>query len=316
MSLSDFREILKKTALLHLESREAVIASRKKNFRQAISRLTHHQRKWYFEDHTIDSLDDLSKGRMLSPDDLEKIQKQHPPYGIFEPGEILVQNSGSTTVKKQFPFNLDSWYRYVTPAARGLLHANVGPEDRVLTTDIGSTQAGYRTPEEAATWICGSQVIYDRSASLIRKLEHMRDFNITVLISNWKKLSRMAELGPTKWFSHPLKLIVNTGMPLLDPDYISRSFGGCQIMDFYGCAEMGNIYFSCTHGHRHVHEDHVHVIERDGKSLYNNLSSLPIWNYDLGDKFSYSFKGRCLCGSHLSTVDHFDTKTYDNIEKG
>lgn len=316
MSLSDFRDALKKTALLHLESREAVLQSRERNFQRALLDLNRRQKEWYFGDQDIKSLNDLDKGRTISPADIESIQKQYPPYGIFESGEVLVQNSGSSTARKQFPFKLEDWYRYITPAARGLLHAGVGPEDRVLTTDVGSTQAGYRTPEEAASWICGSQIVYDRSASLTRKLEHMRDFKITVLISNWKKLSRMAEMEPTKWFSHPLKLIINTGMSLRDSNYISESFGNCQIMDFYGCAEMGNIYFSCKHGHRHVHEDHVHVVEMNGKNLYSNLSSLPIWNYDLGDRLSYSFKGRCSCGSYLSTVDHFATKTYDNIEKG
>lgn len=278
--------------------------------------MTPRQRAWWFQDRPVQTLEHVASLPIRGPQDLMHEQEINPPWGLFEFGEVLVQNSGSTNARKAFPFALDAWLRYVTPAARGMLMAGVGPGDRVLTTDVGGTQAGYRTPEDAAAWICGAQIVLDRSVSLVSKLEHMRDHGVTVLIANWAKLSRMARLYPSKYFTHKLKLIISTGLPMEDPRSVAQAFGVDWIMDYYGSSEMGNTYFSCSHGQRHVHDDFIHVSQSDQGSLFSNLSALPIWNYSLGDRLEYSYKGRCGCGSHLPTVDNFVTKSYSNITKG
>lgn len=303
-------------ALRHLESDQSLAEQKHRNFDWMLRHMTQRQRQWWFPGGPITHLDDVAGLPVRTALDIRTEQELNPPWGVFEFGEVLVENSGSTNGRKRMPFTLDAWLRYITPAARGLLSSGVGPGDRVLTTDAGGTQAGYRTPEEAAAWICGAQIVLDRSTSLLRKLEHIRDHGVTVLIANWPKLVRMAQLNPRKYFSHDLKLIISTGLPIQDPAPVARAFGLDWIMDYYGSSEMGNTYFSCRHGQRHVHDDFVHVTQAPGRSLFSNLSGLPLWNYDLGDQLEFSYKGRCACGSYLPTVDRFQTKSYSNIIKG
>ena len=312
--LEQFRSLLRSKALLHTISQQAIIDNRLRNFKSALERMSTAQRQWAFGDHSVTKLEDLNGLLEKTPDDVAVMQQQLPPYGHFYHGEILVQNSGSTTSKKSFPFDIESWLHYVTPAARGLMALGVDSTDRILSTDPGSTQAGYRTPEDAAVWVCGAQLILDRSVSLSNKIKAINDHGVTVFIANYNKLERMAALKPK--FDQPLKAVINTGMPLKNPKYIADTFGVEWVMDYYGSSEMGNTYYTCQHGHRHVHDDFVHAVQRDGKTLFSNLSSLPLWNYDLGDRIEYSYKGLCKCGSYLPTVDLFKTKDYTQINKG
>ena len=312
--LKQFRSLLRSKALLHTISQQAILDNRLRNFKSALSRMSTDQAQWAFSDYAVTTLEDLRTLSETTPEDVALMQKQLPPYGHFYNGEILVQNSGSTSNKKLFPFDLESWLNYVTPAARGLLAMGVDSTDRILTTDPGSTQAGYRTPEDAATWICGAQLILDRSVSISNKISTINNFGVTVLIANYKKLERLVALKPK--FDQPLKAVINTGMPLEEPRRIADALGVDYIMDYYGSSEMGNISYTCQHKNQHVHDDYAHAVQQDGKTLFSNLSSLPLWNYNLGDSVEYSYKGLCKCGSYLPTVDFFKAKDYSSINKG
>ena len=112
-----------------------------------------------------------------------------------------------------------------------------------------------------------------------------------------------------------LEVQKKTGRPLENQDEIARAFGVDLIIDYFGASEIGNIYWTCRHGHRHVNDDLINVIHKNNTSYYSNLWSLPAWNYDIGDRIEFSYKGRCECGSWLPTVDLFIPKNYDNINK-
>lgn len=309
---------MKDRADLHLKSRDAVSEQKHQNFQHMLKSMTPAQHRWWFGDSQVRSLDDLTSVEIFDGSRILHAQRQagnrHAP---FHQAEILLTNSGSTEPEKYFPYSLENWWRYVAVVSRGLTAHGVGPGDVVLSTDIGRMQSGYRAIEDAAAWICGATVIRNRSTSLTTIIDLCHKFGVTVLISNTKKLHRMAKIvHDTKNRPSQIRCIVQTGMPLTEPTELCTTFGVPYIIDYYGDVAVGNIYWTCPHGHRHVNEDSVHTVQRKGITYFSNLASLPVWNYNIGQEtLLYSYKGRCECGSHLSTVDQFDPKSYEFITK-
>jgi phenylacetate-coenzyme A ligase PaaK-like adenylate-forming protein len=309
------RQYLLNKALLHTVSEQAILDHKQQNFESMLTSMTPKQKQFWFGNHTVTILNDLNSCKITTALDLILAQQLDPPYGPFNNGQILITSSGTTGSNKLYPYAYDNWLMYTVSAARGLLLHQCDSTDRILTTDIGGLQAGYRAIEDAATKICGAQLILDRSVSLESKLKHMDKFKVTVLVGNAKKLHRMAKLNPRLFFDHKLKMVINTGTPLANPEILCDAFGVDHIVDYYGSAEMGNISFTCQHGHQHINDDFFHTVNKNHKSYYSNISSLPVWNYELGDKLTYSYKGQCLCGSYLPTLDEFVPKGSDFSHK-
>ena len=302
------RKHLLAKAMIHTVSEQAILDNKQHNFEYMLATMSLKQKNFWFDGHDVLTLSDLVNSKVTTAQDLITEQQSNPPYGPFSNGEILIISSGTTGYNKQYPYKLENWLIYATSAARGLLLHGVDSTDRILTTDVGSLQAGYRAVEDAATHICGAQLILDRSVNLTSKLEHIDRFKVTVFVGNSKKLHRMAKLNPKSFFSHKLKVLIQTGTPLTDPEILCDAFGVDHVVDYFGSAEMGNISFTCQHGHQHVNDDFFHIICKNDKSYYSNISSLPIWNYDVGDVINYSYKGQCKCGSYLPTLDKFVPK--------
>lgn len=313
--LSKFLNGLRKNVDIHCASRQAICDIQYLNFCNLRNSLTEQQHEWAFGTKDPVWLDKFHKVVPThSPEELLQLQKKHPPFGLFQKGPILVENSGSTTEKRRLPFNLSQWIQYVSPAARGLAHYGIDHTDVILTTDVGSTQAGYRTIEEAATWYCSSTVINERSASLPRKLTTMEEYGVTVFVGNGPKIERIMKMLSHTNLANQLKLIIITGIPTTRTKQIEDTFG-CPVTDYYGSSEMGHTYYKCKHNQRHVHVDFVSVIQKQNKSLFSNIATLPIFNYDLGDELHYEWNGRCDCGSFLPVVTHFKTKDFSHINK-
>lgn len=292
-------------ALAHLESRELVEHLRDQRFKQQLARLTEEQRRWWFGDVNVTTFEDLQHVPALTTQRILESQDRDPPYGVFDLGEYLVTSSGSTDRVKKIPYNLMEWLKTLSCSARGMLTLGMDQTDVMLTTNMGTMQAGYRVMEEAAQLVIGAQVITDRSSSMLRKLEKIRDHGVTVFMASPSKLHRMAEIGPRQYLQRPLKALISTGRQVWDKQRLLDAFGVDDIYDIYGSSEIGQITWTCRHGHRHFNEDFTHVTNQ---RLFTNLWTLPIFNDDLGDEVTYSYKGRCACGSYLATVDHFQAK--------
>ena len=313
--LSKFLNSLQCTAEVHTVSDQALCDQQHLHFCVLRDSLSEAQYTWAFGNKDpiwLDQLMDHSPDH--TPEELYDLQRKHPPYGMFEPGPIMVENSGSTSAKRRLPFSLNRWLKYVTPASRGLKHYGVNSSDLLLTTDPGSTQAGYRTIEEAASWLCGTTVVPERSTSLTRKLETIRDYGITVFATNGQKIERLLELDIEKYIQHSMKLIIITGTPTDLTQEIQDRFQ-CPVTEYYGSSEMGQTFYTCKHGQRHLNIDFVYPGEKQGKTVFSNISTLPIFNYVLGDELKYEWNGCCDCGSYLPVVTHFQTKNFSQIIK-
>lgn len=313
--LSKFLQSLQAAAEMHTVSDQAVCDQQHLNFCLLRDSLTEAQYAWAFGNNDpvwIDQL--LDHVPAHTPEELYNLQREHPPYGMFESGPILVENSGSTSAKRRLPFSLHRWLKYVTPASRGLTYYGVDSSDLILTTDPGGTQAGYRTIEEAGSWLCGSTVIPERSSSLTRKLETIRDYGITVFVTNGQKIERLLKQNVSKYLQHTMKLVVITGTPTDRIRAIEDRFQ-CPVTEYYGSSEMGHTYYTCNQGRRHLHVDFVYPGQKKGKTVFNNVATLPIFNYNLGDEIDYEWNGQCDCGSYLPVVTHFKTKNFSQIIK-
>jgi phenylacetate-coenzyme A ligase PaaK-like adenylate-forming protein len=265
-------------------------------------------RDFWFGDHTVTSPEHLGVVPETTTDRWLNNQLSDPPYGVLESGEYLVTSSGSTGPVKLFPYRQDDWWKTLACTARGMLALGMDHDDVFLTTALGTMQAGFRVMEEAAQLVIGARVIIERSSSLKRKLERIRDHGVTVFMSTPSKLHRLADMEPRKYFTRQPRAIISTGGHITDKQRLMDAFGVDDIYDIYGSSEIGQIMWTCRHGHQHFNEDFTHMTYRDGRSFFTNIWTLPIFNNDLGDYISYSYKGRCECGSYLATVDEFRAK--------
>lgn len=308
---------MKKLADQHLKSRDAVLEQKNRNFQDMLETMTCEQHQWWFRNAKVKSLDDLAKVEISDGHRILDAQSRGgDAYCPFLQGEILLTNSGSTESEKYFSYSLENWWRYVAVVSRGLSAHGVGPGDVVLSTDIGRMQSGYRAIEDAAAWICGATVLRNRNTTLTKIIDLCHSAGVTVLISNDKKLHRMATLLQDRNRPPKIRSIIQTGMPLTQPKALCDAFCVPYIIDYYGDTAIGNIYWTCSHGHRHVNEDSIHTVQQKGMTCFSNLLSLPVWNYNIGaETLLYSYKGRCGCGSYLATVDQFAPKSYEFLRK-
>lgn len=312
--INQLRSTIRNHALNHTISQQTVLDNKQQNLSNILSELSSQQRAWWFGSNSVNTVAELELCDAVPTQRIQELQAQSP-HGIFGSGELMMTSSGSTGRKKIVSCDLEHWFRYFTGCSRQLFAAGVDNTDRVLTTDPGMMQSGYRALEDAAKYAVGAQLVIDRSTSMTRKLEMIAEHEVTVLIANPVKLMRMAKLQPHRYFKHPLKAIISTGMPLENAEIIKSAFKTDKLYDVFGSVEISQIYFTCQHGHRHVNDDLLHVVNKQGKSLYSNVWSLPVFNLDSGDYLEYSYKGKCDCGSYLPTVDVFVSKSYLGIDK-
>jgi phenylacetate-coenzyme A ligase PaaK-like adenylate-forming protein len=302
------RQELRQQAVEHMTSRAQVEQVQQTNFFRQLSRLNQQQYKFWFHDHPVTQLADLSTTPMHTNAELIQTQIDHPPYGIFSPGELLFMSSGSSGGPRvRYYHSWNTWMEINLGAARNLLAHGVNSNDTIMTTDVGNMQLGYRHNEDAASFICGARIVKSGRTTWHQKIDLIQEYGVTVLIASTSKLRKLASLISSRQMVSSLRLIIQIGEPLTvaDQEYIQQQFGVDQIVDGYGCAELGLISWTCLHGHQHVNEDLLHIEVRNGKNSLTRLVGEPIFNLSSNETLKYSYKGQCACGSFLSTVDEF-----------
>jgi phenylacetate-coenzyme A ligase PaaK-like adenylate-forming protein len=305
------RQQLQSRACKHLESREAVLAEQKKNFANQLLKLSDEKYNQWFEDVHVVELEDLAKARSHSNDQLLATQRLDPPYGMLNPGQLVFASSGSTGQERPYWYHdWDNWCEFTIPASRSLMSYGVGFNDRIMTTDVGSHQAGYRLFEDSATITCGAQLFKSGGTSWQQKIDLIERNQITVLVANTTKLKRMAASIKSPKQVQSLKLVVQIGQQLSDEDrkYIQEKFSVTQLLNGYGTVEMSQTAFTCSAGKMHVHDDLFYSIDRGAHSLGTHLVSAPAFNIESEERIVFSYKGQCECGSYLSTVDQLITR--------
>jgi phenylacetate-coenzyme A ligase PaaK-like adenylate-forming protein len=292
---------------------DQILLKQEQNFHNHLQRLTPEEKQIWFQGVNVQSISDVKKLPVRSSSDIIKMQITNPPYGMWSKGEILFTSSGSSnSIRKVVPRSLENYYRYMMGVARGLENHGVNQTDAILTTDSGDMFAGHTVIEDAATHFLGASRVRCSSPLLKDKLTSMEYYRVTVLSGTPGKLIRLAKLMPKNILSHPLKMVISLGGTLENKEEIADAFGINQVVDYYGSSEMGNIGWTCAHGHFHVNIDMCHISQ--GK-YFTNLTNLPIFNYAQGEELNFSFKGTCECGSNLPTVDQFTVSNFNKLEK-
>jgi len=273
------------------------------NFQNFLLTLTDDDKKWWFGNTNINTFEDLEKLPVRSGADIIENQQKNPPYGLWNQGPMVFASSGSTNnVRKVFKRTLENYYQVIVGPARCLQNHGVNNFDTVMSTDPGGMFMGHAVIEDAAVYLLDATRVRVASSLLNDKITAMNQYGVTVLSGSPGKLQRMAKLNPKKRLSTPLKMLINTGGKLEHSQQVADAFGVEKIVDMYGALEIGNISWTCKHGHVHVNIDLCHI--EQGK-YFSNLTNLPIFRYQLGEEIHYSYKGTCACGSNLPTVDKF-----------
>jgi phenylacetate-coenzyme A ligase PaaK-like adenylate-forming protein len=310
--INHIRQHLCDKALSHLSSRDTVLANRDNNFSNQLSKLTPEQMQFWFNDVAIDHVDALLYAPTHTTAELVETQKQLPPHGILPSGQMLYMSSGSTgNTRVQYYYSWDAWLEFLVGCSRSMLMHGVDSSDTIMTTDVANMQIGYRHVEDSASIVCGAKVVRSGATSWEEKIDLIEKHSVTVLCANVTKLKRLGQL-----IKHPdqvrsLRLIMQIGEHLTDEDQdlIKKQFNVDTVLNIYGSVEMGQISFNCTAGHRHIHDDLVHINTQGDKTFVSKLISIPLFNMTSSELIKYSYKGQCACGSFLSTVDEFYPRT-------
>lgn len=294
-------------ATAHLDSRQAVLDRQQQHWQETLQKLSTPARNFWFGRHSVTEPRDLDHTPVITTAHWLEVQ-QAGGYGPLDSGEYLFHSSGSTGPVKFFAYKQSDWWKTLACTARGLIAAGMKDSDVFLTTGLGTMQAGFQVMEQAAQTVLGAQVLIDRSSSLARKLKWIRDRGVTVFGSTPSKLHKMAGMEPGRYFQNDRRIIISIGGHVTNKQRLLDAFGVDEIYDIYGSSEIGQISWTCSHGHRHFNEDFTIMTYRDGKSYFTNIWTLPIFNNDLGDWLTHSYHGRCACGSYLATIDDFRAK--------
>lgn len=301
---------LKEDANLHLISRQAVLERKNQNFDTLLLRLTPKQKQFWFGNVNVRTLDDLQYVLPHRSVDVVATQKQNPPFGINDPGQLLFMSSGSTGLERpRWFFSWKDWLLHNIGAGRSLLSYNVNHNDSVMTMDVGNSQNGYKQFEDASSMMCGAKIIKSGATTWSEKLSLVLDHNVTILVGTTTKLIRLASII-TDDYKSGLRLVVQIGEPITHEQIqlIKEKFKVPYVLNGYGSVEMGQVSYSCPYGNTHFHDDLVDLVNADGTSLFTNLSGLPVVNYILGENVQIDYNGPCACGSYLSQVTIFNTR--------
>jgi len=285
----------------HYQPYHELLIAQEQNFQAHLQRLTDDDKQYWFDGIKVSCLADVSQLPIKTSFDIITQQRLRPPYGIWSKGEMVFTSSGSFDgTRKIFPRSLENYYRFIVNSARGLKSHGIDQTDSILTTDSGGMFAGHVVIEDAATHFFGATRIRCNSPLPTEKLRIAEQYGVTIISGNPAKLLRMAKLQPKKLLSRPLKMVISTGGPTDDAEEIAEAFGVSKIVNYYGSSEIGNIAWSCNHGHLHVNIDLCYI---EDNKYFTNLTNLPVFNYVQGEEIYFSYKGTCDCGSNLPTID-------------
>jgi phenylacetate-coenzyme A ligase PaaK-like adenylate-forming protein len=294
---------MSKICLDHYQSYEQIQNNKIKNFHEHLEKLCDQDKQWWFGDINVQHLTDLDQLPIRTTDDIIAEQQKNPPYGLWDKGSIVFTSSASTNgIRKSFKRSLENYYKTISAVGRCLENHGVNKLDSIMSSDPGAMFMGHTVIEDAAVFLLEATRIKNSASLLTEKLKVMDYYGVTVFSGSPGKLLKLAKLNPKKKLSTPLKLLINTGGRLDDPDMVADAFGVSHVVNMYGSSEMGNIAWSCKHQYTHVNIDTCHI--EQGK-YFSNLTNLPIFRYLQGEQLEFSFKGTCDCGSNLPTVDKF-----------
>lgn len=316
MIAEQMRNSLRELGLDNFTSRAEIEERKEQNLRRTLSRMTDNQKDFWFGGVDVECVRDLQNVKHKLPSDIIEAQMSKPPFGIFTPGPIISTSSGTTTgVKKLYPRSLDDYYRYTFGKVRTLQHYGVNETDVFSSTDTGGMFLAHNGCEDAAVICFGVQRARTYEHNLKKRLEFWGEMGVTVISGTPTKLLRLARLKPRNYMKRQIKLILSVGEKLHDAEEIAEAFGVPRVTDSYGSVEMGNIFWTCPYGHKHVNDDLLDITTQDGVTTFSNVTSLPIFRYVLGETLEFSYKGRCECGSVLPTVDKFVVNGPDRANK-
>ena len=306
--MNEYFSVLLDQSKQHYNSFDQLAEFKNTNFQNHVARLSPQDKQWWFNDITVRTLDDLDRLPVRTSEDLVNEQIKNPPFGLFSKGQYVFTSSASTSnIRKTFPYSLENYHRVLIGPARVLENHGVNHSDTIMTTDNNGMFSGHNFIEDSATMFLGASRIRCSFPKLVDKLEFINQYNVSVFSGSPTKLYRMAKLNPKKILGRSLKMIISTGGILENQEFIAEAFGVNKITNMYGAAEIGNIAWTCRHGHFHVNVDLCHI---SNNKYISNLTSLPVFNYQLGEEIKFSYKGTCACGSNLPTVDQL---TVDHI---
>jgi phenylacetate-coenzyme A ligase PaaK-like adenylate-forming protein len=298
--------------LEHYDPYEKILEYQTRNFIEHIERHD-TQCNWWFNDVKVAKLADLHELAIRSGSHIIDQQLQNPPYGIWSKGPIVFQSSASSNeYRKVFPRSLFDYNQFLIGVARSLENHSVNTTDAIISTDTGGMFSGHVGIEDAAVQVFGATRVRCSSPMLTEKIKTMEQFEVTVISGSPTKLERMAKLNPAKLLSKPIKMVISTGAPAINNNFVAEAFGVDRVTDMYGLAEMGNVAWTCKHGHFHVNIDLCYI---EQGQYFSNISNLPIFRYESGEKLEFSYKGTCACGSNLPTIDKFIASNIDRSKK-
>jgi phenylacetate-coenzyme A ligase PaaK-like adenylate-forming protein len=317
MNILDIFEEVTSKADLHLVSSQALADHKQQNFVKLLDQLNADQRKFWFGNVEVQSLLDLESVPAHTGIEVANTQQDSAAYGILSPGQLLFMSSGSTGKKRaRWYFSWPMWMSHMIGISRSLRAYGIDNTDTLMTMDVANMQIGYNLFESAASMICKTVVVKSGGTTWTDKLNLITEHKVTVLAGTTTKLLRLCSILP-KNYQHHLKLIVQLGEPLSakQQDLIKNSFQVTHVLDAYGSVETGQISYNCPAGQIHMHDDLIHVVNRDNTSLFTNLSGMPVVNYIVGENIQYEYHGKCLCGSHLPVVTHFKNRNDAIVKK-
>ena len=310
--IEPIRKHLRERALIHLQSREAVLNAQQENLKTQLQRLDQQQINFWFDGACPNSIADLQYMPLHNSAEIIATQTSTPPHGILPPGEMLFMSSGSTgSPRVKYYFSWNNWFEHLISEIRCLLDYNVNESDTLMTADVGNMQIGYRHGEDSTSVACGGKIIKSGNTTWEQKIDMINEHQVTILLANTTKLKRLGNLVRSPEQVKSLRLVLQAGEHLSSEDQqlIAKQFNVDRVVNLYGSVEMGLIFYVCSHNQQHVNEDLICATNKDNKTYFTKLISMPLFNLQSSEIVKYSYKGQCKCGSFLSTVDEFVPRT-------
>lgn len=295
------RQQLVKSVRVHLESAEAIREHQQQNLEWIRSTMTEPEREFWSQD------------RVFTAEDLRQAQQAQPPWGVWQERPITwprISSGSSGRERLRFPYGFDSVLRAGIGCARAFDVRGITEQDALFSYDPGRMYVGHMNIRTGFSLILPGHVIESQVTTLREKVEQCLANRVTFVCGVPRNLEKMARFVIDNRIDMPLRGCASTGYAFTKSqmELVQRAFG-CEIIDFYGSVECGNVFWSCSHGKNHVNIDLTMIENKNDQTLFTGISVMPIFNYHTGDHIRYEWPDRvCGCGSHLPVVTEFSTK--------
>jgi len=253
-----------------------------------------------------------NRDREFTAEDLRQEQIKSPPWGVWDGRQATwprVSSGSSGRQRLRFPYGFDEVLWAGVGPARAFDVRGITKKDVLFSYDPGRMYVGHMNIRTAFSLILPGHVIESQVTTLAEKVRQCVDNQVTFVCGVPKNLEKMARYVIDHKIQMPLRGCASTGYAFTpEQQGLVETAFGCEIIDFYGSVECGNIFWSCNHGQNHVNIDLTMIENKNNKSLFTGISVMPLFNYVTGDVVEYDWQDSvCACGSHLPTVTNFKT---------